>query len=99
MNTHGPLIAPTAWVERYESLRRYVLEGRQRLPSQPLGLALWLAQGMAGWMKQWAELIPTAGSPPGAVLSRPAVGGPWQQPLTMLLAQMTLAQLQPQAPL
>src|ERR1043166_4992132 len=34
------------WAERYESLRGYVLEGRQRLQSQPLGLALWAAKGM-----------------------------------------------------
>jgi hypothetical protein len=46
-----------SWTERYETLRHYVLEGRQRLQSQPLGLALWTAQGMAGWMRQWTQLL------------------------------------------
>jgi len=90
--------APTAarsWTERYEALRQYVLEGRQRLQAQPLGLALWVAQGMAGWMKQWTELItmpaPAVGLP--APASGPALGG-WQEQLTCVLAQMTLANLQ-----
>ncbi len=90
--------APTAarsWTERYEALRQYALQGRQRLQAQPLGLALWVAQGMAGWMKPWRELItgPTApvGLPPLA--PGPALGG-WQEQLTWVLAQMTLANLQ-----
>jgi hypothetical protein len=91
-------VAPTAarsWTERYEALRQYVLEGQQRLQAQPLGLALWVAQGMAGWMKQWRELIttptPAVGLP--APASGPALGG-WQEQLTCVLAQMTLANLQ-----
>jgi hypothetical protein len=84
----------TVWTERYEALRRYVLEGRQRLQTQPLGLALWLAKGMAGWMKQWTELIQLSGSP-RPVLSTPVVSDAWQEPLTLLLAQMTLEQFQP----
>jgi hypothetical protein len=86
---------PTVWTERYEVLRRYVLEGQQRLQTQPLGLALWLAKGMAGWMKQWTELIQLSASP-RPVLSAPVVSEAWQQQLTWLLAQMTLEQLQPQ---
>lgn len=82
-------------MERYEALRQYALEGRQRLQAQPLGLALWAAQGMAGWMKQWTELItmpaPLVGLP--APASGPAGGG-WQEQLTCVLAQMTLANLQ-----
>ena len=90
--------APTAarsWTERYEALRQYVLAGRQRLQAQPLGLALWVAQGMAGWMKPWRELITTPAPPIGwpAPASGPA-GDSWQEQLTCVLAQMTLANLQ-----
>ena len=87
--------AATGWTERYEALRQYVLEGRQRLPAQPLGLALWAAQGMAGWMKQWRELIRTPSPPVGLPTSAlgPALGG-WQEQLICVLAQMTLANLQ-----
>jgi hypothetical protein len=83
------------WTERYEALRQYVLEGQQRLQARPLGLALWVAQGMAGWMKQWRELITTPTPPVGltAPTSGPALGG-WQEQLTCVLAQMTLANLQ-----
>ena len=85
----------TSWTKHYEALRQYVLEGRQRLAAQPLGLALWVAQGMAGWMKQWRELIttptPALGWP--APASGPALGD-WQEQLTCVLAQMTLANLQ-----
>jgi hypothetical protein len=84
------------WTERYEALRHYVLEGRQRLQSQPLGLALWMARGMAGWMRQWTQLLTPAAAPvterPRARVGEP---GPWQQPLTMLLAQITLQHLEP----
>jgi hypothetical protein len=73
---------PAAWAERYESLRRSVLEGSPRLCTQPLGLALWLAKGMAGWMRQWSQWL-NAATPPS-----PAA-------LTFLLAQMTLHHLQP----
>ena len=85
----------TSWTQRYEALRQYVLEGQQRLAAQPLGLALWVAQGMAGWMKQWRELIPTPSPPVGlpAPVLAPAGGG-WQEQLTCVLAQMTLANLQ-----
>jgi hypothetical protein len=89
------LTAATSWTERYEALRHHVLEGRHRLQAQPLGLALWVGQGMAGWMKQWRELITTPAPPIG--LPAPALGpagGDWQEQLTCVLAQMTLANLQ-----
>jgi hypothetical protein len=90
--------APTparSWTERYEALRQYALEGQRRLQAQPLGLALWVTQGMAGWMKQWTELI-TAPSPPvGLPAPAPGPAGVgWQEQLTCVLAQMTLANLQ-----
>ena len=87
--------AAATWTERYEALRRYVLEGRQRLPSPPLGLGLWVAKGMAGWMRQWTRLLEPTSMPVSAL--RPARGsepGPWHQPLTVLLAQITLAHLE-----
>jgi hypothetical protein len=89
--------AATVWTQRYEVLRGYVLEGRQRLQRQPLGLALWLAKGMAGWMKQWTELIQLTSLSPRPTLSTPVPSGAWQEQLTQLLAQMTLEQLQPQS--
>jgi hypothetical protein len=62
-----------------------------------LGLALWVAKGMAGWMKQWSRLAEaTVGLPKPAVLAQAPAGGAWQQQLTMLLAQMTLGHLQAQ---
>jgi hypothetical protein len=80
------------WTERYETLRRYVLEGRQRLESQPLGLALWVAKGMAGWMRQWTQCLETASA---AMPSLPLVqAGGWQPHLTRLLAQITLQHLE-----
>lgn len=88
-------MSAVTWTERYETLRRYALEGRQRLQSQPLGLALWVAKGMAGWMRQWKQLLePTSTlvSVPTRVPSGPP--GPWQQPLTVLLAQITLQHLE-----
>lgn len=91
------LSSATVWTERYEVLRRYVLEGQQRLQTQPLGLALWLARGMAGWMKQWSELIQPTPLSCRPALTAPVASGAWQEQLTVLLAQMTLEQLQPQS--
>lgn len=83
---------PAAWTERYESLRRYVLEGRALLQAQPLGLVLWMTKGLAGWMNEWSKLS----QPEPSRLSRvwpPSSTGSWQEELTMLLAQMTLSHL------
>jgi len=97
MTDSGLEAGAATWAERYETLRRYILEGQQRLQAQPLGLALWMAKGMAGWMRQWAQLLePTAA--PVSTPPRPRsaqLGGPWQQPLTVLLAQITLQHLEP----
>jgi len=82
-----------SWAECYETLRGYVLEGRQRLESQPLGLALWVATGMAGWMRQWGQVLEPAPTSAAAVSSQP-IAGQWQQPLTVLLAQITLQHLE-----
>ncbi len=93
MTASGPRMGATTWAERYEMLRRCVLEGRQRLQSQPLGLALWMAQGMAGWMRQWRVLLEPA-TRPLAMPPPTAEAGAWQQPLTLLLAQITLQHLE-----
>jgi len=86
-----------AWAERYESLRAYILAGRQLFPTQPLGLALWLAKGMVGWMGQGSELTRATAPPPRPAAPPPGLAtGPWQQQLILLLAQMTLENLQPQ---
>jgi hypothetical protein len=95
MTDRGPAMGAGTWTERYETLRRYVLEGRQRLQSQPLGLAVWLAKGMAGWMRQWRLSLEPASAPVSAPprLSD-AQAHRWQQPLSVLLAQMTLPHLE-----
>jgi hypothetical protein len=88
-------VSAATWTERYEILRHYELAGRQRLQSQPLGLALWVAKGMAGWMRQWTQLLaPTGASESQRSPARALAPGPWQQPLRLLLAQMTLQQLE-----
>jgi hypothetical protein len=85
---------PAAWTERYETLRRYVLEGRALLESQPLGLVLWMAKGTAGGMSEWSKLSqPESPAPPMACQPRCPGTGQWQEELTMLLAQMTLPHL------
>jgi len=87
---------PATWTERYETLRRYVLEGRALLQAQPLGLVLWMTKGMAGWMSEWSKLSqPEPQSPAAVWLPLCPSTGSWQTELTMLLAQMTLPHLQP----
>lgn len=88
-------VGATTWAERYETLRRYVLEGPDRLQSQPLGLALWTAKGMADWMRQWTQWLEPA-RVAAVALPRSGRAGPglWQQPLTVLLAQITLQHLE-----
>jgi hypothetical protein len=91
MTAPGPGSGAAVWAERYETLRGYVLEGRQRLQCQPLGLALWVAKGMAGWMGQWSQLVaPTWTSAPPAPRWHLASAGLGPDPLTRLLAQITL---------
>jgi hypothetical protein len=91
-----PTTSSVSWVERYEALRRHVIEGCQILESEPLSLILWLAQGMAGWMRHWAEAVVVA--PSLAVVPRAlpfTVTSPWQKQLTLLLAQITVQRLYP----
>jgi hypothetical protein len=95
-----PPITPSAtWIERYETLRRHVLQGCQIFDSEPLSLVLWLAQGMAGWMRHWSRAVEVVSSP--AVFSSPPLPlvatSLWQQQLTLLLAQITVQHLYPVA--
>jgi hypothetical protein len=93
-----PITPSTSWSERYEALRRHVLNGAPVFESQPLSLVVWLAQGMAGWMREWTKAVQTAPSP--AVVPRPlpfAATALCQQQLTLLLAQITVRRLYPTA--
>lgn len=44
------------WVDEYEAIRSQALG--QRPAGQPLGMAVFLRQGMVAWMKCWKELTP-----------------------------------------
>ena len=91
-----PLTPPATWIERYETLRRHVLQGGQIFDPEPLSLVLWLAQGMAGWMRHWTQAVEGSPAPAVApVLLRLATPSLWQQPLTLLLAQITVQRLYP----
>jgi hypothetical protein len=92
-----PHITPSAsWTERYETLRRYIMNDNHVFESSPLGLALWLAQGMAGWMRGWTQAVQVASSPALVRLPVRITATPlWQQQLTMLLAQITVQRLFP----
>jgi hypothetical protein len=60
---------PGSWTTRYEDLRREVLSGC--LSGGCWGLALFMRQGLAAWMRAW---------PPGAEPAGPS-GHSLQQPL------------------
>jgi hypothetical protein len=87
---------PASWKQRYETLRQLVVAGNQLAGTEPMGLVLLVRQGVARWMRSWprptqtvdgAEVLPV----PPPVLPTPQ----WQQQLTTLLAQMSLAHLSP----
>ena len=88
------LASPATWRQRYENLRSHVLEGRRSLGADPLGLVLLCRQGVAGWMRGWHEVTvprPSFSLVPSELLF--PVTPPWQQELTVLLAQMTAQHL------
>jgi hypothetical protein len=88
--------AVTVWIERYETLRRHVLQSYRIFDNEPLSLVLWLAHGMAGWMRHWAIAMQMAASPAATLPPlRLAATSLWQQQLTLLLAQITLQRLYP----
>jgi hypothetical protein len=89
-----PLIPSVSWTERYEELRRYVLNGNNIFERKPLSLVLWLTQGMAGWMRGWTKVekqLPTV-----ALARMPFEPTTlWQHQLTLLLARFTIHRLYP----
>ena len=94
VTTAIPSPAPAAvWKQRYEALRQLAVGGRQILKSDPLGLVLLLRQGIAGWMRSWSELTPTAPILSSQVLSPITSASGWQHQLTQVLAEMSLAHL------
>lgn len=81
-----------AWRQRYEALRQLAVTGSRILGADPLGLVLLLRQGVAGWMRGWAgaaQMSPVWPVPAPTLLPAPL----WQQQLTELLAEMSLAHL------
>ncbi len=91
----SPLLATpaAAWKQRYEALRQTAVAGGQALGAEPFGLVLLLRQGVANWMHSWPRPAETQVREPA--LPPPSVTPPpqWQQQLTTLLAQMSLAHL------
>jgi hypothetical protein len=90
-----PPTPPNLWQERYESLRRYFVDGRRELETDPLSLTVLLQQGLAGWMRAWRHSATAQPNPPSS--SSPPLDCPmgpiWQQQLTHLIAHMTLNQI------
>jgi len=90
----APATAATLWKQRYEALRQVALVGSQMLEADPLGLVLLLRQGVAGWMNSWPACPQNPSPQPAPVRPAPVLSVPaWQQQLTQLLAQMSLAHL------
>ena len=85
--------AATVWKQRYEALRQLAIGGRQILESDPLGLVLLLRQGVAGWRRTWSETAPTTPLHSASVQPPVASANGWQQQLTQVLAEMSLAHL------
>lgn len=82
---------------RYEDLRQGVLEGRAA--QGPLGLALFLREGMRAWMDAWlscpASLEARPETPSAPAEPEPLVSAPRE--LVEILAGMALAQIQGEA--
>ena len=89
-----PAVSSVMWSQRYEALRRHVVEQPQVLISAPLGLIVVFTRGLAGWMQSWWE-APSEPSTPMALSQPPRCPSTpqWQQQLTGLLAHMTAQHL------
>lgn len=81
-----------SWKQRYEALRQLVVAGNPLAGTEPLGLVLLVRQGMARWMHRWPGALPTLAQAAGPPAPPPVLPtAQWQQQLTTLLAQMSLA--------
>ncbi len=94
---HSGLNRPTTtavaiWKQRYEALRQLAVAQSHIFNVEPLDFVILLRQGMAGWMRNWSGSAPTPLQEP--LPSAPAPSPQWQQQLTQLLAEMSLAHLQ-----
>jgi hypothetical protein len=83
-NTHSP-----DWTQRYEDLRAHTLGSLAALQSQAWGLALFVQQGMRGWMHAWQDPLQSASDQTRpALLPNPSLNSAPEA--TLLLANMTL---------
>lgn len=100
MNDSGlnrpPATAAAIWKQRYEALRQLAVAEGQIFGVDPLDFVLLLRQGVAGWMRNGSGLTPTP--PVSPLTATPAPTPQWQQQLTQLLAQMSLAHLPKECP-
>lgn len=82
------------WAERYEAVRQHALGTGPLLPVEPLGLAILVHYGIAGWMHRWPEAAAGINRPGIAPIMPPCSStSVWQQQLAVLLAQMSLPHL------
>jgi hypothetical protein len=88
-----PATPATTWKVRYEALRQTALAGNQALGAEPFGLVLMLRQGLATWMHSWPAPAATQTQKPALPVSSVSPPPRWQQQLTTLLVQMSLAHL------
>ncbi len=82
-------------VKSYEDLRDSMV-CHKMTPVPPRGLALFLCQGMPGWIDAWSRLAPSDKATPFRAQSleiRPGCPGPLPSEATVILANMALAAL------
>ena len=88
MNQTASIPSPD-WVQRYEDLRAHTLGSLAVLPGQTWGWALFVRQGMRGWMHAWQDPLRSASDPAG--FPHPLPPSLQSAPeATLLLANMTL---------
>jgi hypothetical protein len=89
-----PPVSPVLWRQRYEALRQHVVGSRQILGSEPLGLVVLFARGLAGWMQSWWETPAEQSWPPALPPAPRCPSTPqWQRQLTDVLAHMAAQHL------
>jgi len=89
------VIEPDVWKQRYEALRQHVVERRQIMDADPLGLTLVVKNGLAGWMHTWQASFDGASPTPAPMSPWPPSASTSAAELTRLLAQMTQQHLRP----